>query len=144
MKGATVSLFFFCFFVNLKFDIFLAFITTEVNVQNSVEECCSTMAKRSTKILLYYHDFSAARFWKIFRPFSAMSQCSQNTFMVHQIFDGLYIFYSNLWNLSSDIWAQPSGMSDMSNDFHEHWCHPMKCDFHWEVIILSFMFMPSW
>ena len=46
--------------------------------------------------------------------------------------DGL-IFYSNLWNLSSDIWDQPS---EMSEDFREHciWCR--RCHDGWPVTAL--------
>ena len=41
--------------------------------------------------------------------------------MAHQnLSDGLYIFYSNLLNLSSDIWDKPSEKSDVSDDFREH------------------------
>ena len=41
----------------------------------------------------------------------------KNFWFIRHLSDGLLIFYSNLWNLSSDIWALPSEMSD---DFHEH------------------------
>ena len=34
------------------------------------------------------------------------------SWLITHLSDGLYIFYSNLWNLSSDIWAKPSEMSD--------------------------------
>ena len=44
------------------------------------------------------------------------------SWFIRHLSDGLYIFYSKLWNLSSDIWALLSEMSDMSDDFHEH-CH---------------------
>ena len=37
--------------------------------------------------------------------------------------DGL-IFYSNLWNLSSDIWDQ---LSEMSEDFREHCIREAGC-----------------
>ena len=39
---------------------------------------------------------------------------------IRHLSDALYISYSNLWNLPSDIWAKPSEMSDMSDDFCEH------------------------
>ena len=42
---------------------------------------------------------------------------------IRHLSDGLYRFYSNLWNLSSDIWAQPSEMSDVSDDFLKHCNH---------------------
>ena len=44
------------------------------------------------------------------------------SWFIRHLSDELYTFYSNLWNLSSDIWPKPSEMSDMSDDFHEHWC----------------------
>ena len=44
------------------------------------------------------------------------------SWFIRHLSNGLYIFYSNLWNLSSDIWAQSSEMSDMSDDFREHCC----------------------
>ena len=42
------------------------------------------------------------------------------SWFIRHLSDELYTFYSNLWNLSSDIWPKPSEMSDMSDDFHEH------------------------
>ena len=45
------------------------------------------------------------------------------SWFIRHLSDGLYIFYSNLWNLSL---ASPSEMSDVSDDFHEHWYH--KCE----------------
>ena len=54
------------------------------------------------------------------------------SWFIRHMSDGL-IFYSNLWNLSSDIWAQPSEMSD---DFREHciWCR--RCHDGWPVTAL--------
>ena len=47
------------------------------------------------------------------------------TFMIHQAFvrwAALYILFKFVkFNLSSDIWALPSEMSHVSDDFHEHW-----------------------
>ena len=39
---------------------------------------------------------------------------------IRYLSDGLYIFYSNLWNLSSDNWTYPSEIFDVSDDFGEH------------------------
>ena len=53
-----------------------------------------------------------------------LQQCTWKTFMIHQTFvQWAYIFYWNLWNPSSDIWALPLGMSDVSDDFQEHCCN---------------------
>ena len=38
---------------------------------------------------------------------------------IRHLSDGLYMFYSNLWNLSSE-------MSDMSDGFHEHWVNTIN------------------
>ena len=42
------------------------------------------------------------------------------SWFIRHLSDGLYISHTNLWNLPSDIWAQPSEMSDMSNVFRLH------------------------
>ena len=43
------------------------------------------------------------------------------SWFIRHLSDGLYIFHTNLWNLPSDIWAQPSEMSHMSEVFRLHW-----------------------
>ena len=43
------------------------------------------------------------------------------SWLIRHLSDGFYIFFTNLWNLPSDIWAQPSDMFDMSNVFCLHW-----------------------
>ena len=43
------------------------------------------------------------------------------SWFIRHLSDGLYIFYSKLWNPPSDSWALSSEMSDMSTDFREHW-----------------------
>ena len=66
--------------------------------------------------------------------FLSISVPEKFSWFIRHVSDGLYIFYSNLWNLSSDIWAQPLEMSDVSDDFHEHcplhvgWClvYPLR------------------
>ena len=49
------------------------------------------------------------------------SVAEKRSWFIRHLSDGLYVFYSNLWNLSSDIWDQPSEMSNMSDYFSEHW-----------------------
>ena len=48
-----------------------------------------------------------SQWFLIFGKLMHNKQCTRKTLMVHQTFVRwtLYIFYSNLWNLSSDIWA---------------------------------------
>ena len=45
------------------------------------------------------------------------------SWFIRHMSDGL-IFYSNLWNLSSDIWDQ---LSEMSEDFREHCIRCRRC-----------------
>ena len=40
---------------------------------------------------------------------------------IRHLSDGLYIFYSNMWNLSSDIWVQLLKIFDVSDVFGLHW-----------------------
>ena len=52
--------------------------------------------------------------------------CWKLSWFIRHLSDGLYVFYSNLWNLSSDIWAWPLEISNVSDDFREHcdwWFH---------------------
>ena len=42
------------------------------------------------------------------------------SWFIRHLSDGLYIFYMNLWNFPSDIWAWPSEMSDVSYVFRLH------------------------
>ena len=37
--------------------------------------------------------------------------------LIRHLSNDLYIFYSNLWNLSLYIWSKPSEMSNMSDVF---------------------------
>ena len=53
------------------------------------------------------------------------------SWLIRYLSSGLYMFYSNLWNLSSDIWAKPSEMSDMSDDFREHCISSHSIDLVW-------------
>ena len=55
------------------------------------------------------------------------SVAEKRSWFIRHLSDGLYIFYSNLWNLSSDIWDQPSEMSNMSDYFREHWNSNVFC-----------------
>ena len=63
------------------------------------------------------------------------SKCSVGeklSWFIRHLSDGLYIFYINLWILPSDIWAQPSEMSDVSDVFRlpckcNLWVHYKKC-----------------
>ena len=49
--------------------------------------------------------------------------CNTFSWFIRYLSDGLNIFYLNLWNLSSNIRAPPSEMSDVSDVFHLHWFH---------------------
>ena len=77
-----------------------------------------------------------SRVWETSRDkISAGVSCSVDeklSWFIRHMSDGL-IFYSNLWNLSSDIWDQ---LSEMSEDFREHCIRCRRCHDGWPVTAL--------
>ena len=65
---------------------------------------CTKKKKPSWYVFaIYMHIHVYLNHWGLMMPYQ---QCTWKTFMIHQtLSDGLYIFYSNLRNLSADNWA---------------------------------------
>ena len=59
------------------------------------------------------------------------------SWFIRHLSDGCYIFYLNLWNVSSDIWPQPSELSDVSDVFCLHCYIPINLSENYYVIKVS-------
>ena len=82
-----------------------------------------------TQLMFLHHVYQdLSEWWILSEPLGINYSVGEKlSRFIRHLSDGLYIFHRNLWNLPSDIWAQPSEMSDVSDVFRLRCNYALIC-----------------